>query len=574
MRSRLFHPIVFTLVVLAFLVPTSPAFPDGFRISGTVVDSQTLQPLDHVEVIMSLPTNVNDSRHFVTSSDGHFVFTNLPAGKYRLTAERPGYASQAFHEHEEFSTYIVTGPNQPSENLTFPLLRSAVITGVITDEWGDPVRNARIFLFSFGLSFGSAKAHMVGNADTDDRGRYRLPNLDPGVYAVMVSAYPWYRAQLRDRGGEASSRALSNPALDVVYPFTYYPNSSTLAGAAKLTLSPGASQSADIAIHPVPSIHLLVKTSIPQVEEPEDGNASPEIARPLTSVNVVRSIGEEFSDTETFPFDQHEISPGLVEISGLQPGEVRILSDPQSASNRAVSARSLDLSSSMEVDLTLHGSLVDVSGVAHIEGKQEDAQAKPSNSPRLVPADPMDGEAHIGQLTFRSTTTGDSYMAPFSGEDGLSLGPLAIPAGSYEVAFDHSPELELTKLEAEGATVSHLTVDIPAGHPVKLTIHLAANDSSISGVALKKGKPLAGAMIVLVPQDPNKNASEFHRDQTDSDGSFTLSDLYPGQYTLLAIENGWDLEWASPSVLFRYLPNGLPVTVTPNSTATLNPTVQ
>ncbi len=30
----------------------------------------------------------------------------------------------------------------------------------------------------------------------------------------------------------------------------------------------------------------------------------------------------------------------------------------------------------------------------------------------------------------------------------------------------------------------------------------------------------------------------------------------PGAYTLLAIENGWELEWANPAVLESYLPQG------------------
>jgi hypothetical protein len=52
------------------------------------------------------------------------------------------------------------------------------------------------------------------------------------------------------------------------------------------------------------------------------------------------------------------------------------------------------------------------------------------------------------------------------------------------------------------------------------------------------------------------------RDQSDSDGSFALRDAAPGQYTVVAIENGWDLDWERPEVISRYLPGGIPVTVT------------
>jgi len=52
------------------------------------------------------------------------------------------------------------------------------------------------------------------------------------------------------------------------------------------------------------------------------------------------------------------------------------------------------------------------------------------------------------------------------------------------------------------------------------------------------------------------------RDQSDSDGSFSLHDVVPGNYILVAIEDGWELDWTQPQVIGRYLPGGIPVTVT------------
>ena len=63
-------------------------------------------------------------------------------------------------------------------------------------------------------------------------------------------------------------------------------------------------------------------------------------------------------------------------------------------------------------------------------------------------------------------------------------------------------------------------------------------------------------MIVLVPHNPGPNPDLFRRDQTNSDGSFTLARVVPGRYTLIAIEDGWDLEWAREGALQKYLPQG------------------
>jgi hypothetical protein len=56
-------------------------------------------------------------------------------------------------------------------------------------------------------------------------------------------------------------------------------------------------------------------------------------------------------------------------------------------------------------------------------------------------------------------------------------------------------------------------------------------------------------MMVCVPENPENNLPLFRRDQSDSDGTFTLPDVLPGRYRILAIENGWDLEWGNAAIL-------------------------
>ncbi len=48
-------------------------------------------------------------------------------------------------------------------------------------------------------------------------------------------------------------------------------------------------------------------------------------------------------------------------------------------------------------------------------------------------------------------------------------------------------------------------------------------------------------MIALVPRDPDADRELFRRDQSDLDGTFSLGNVIPGEYTVVAIENGWDL---------------------------------
>jgi hypothetical protein len=68
-------------------------------------------------------------------------------------------------------------------------------------------------------------------------------------------------------------------------------------------------------------------------------------------------------------------------------------------------------------------------------------------------------------------------------------------------------------------------------------------------------------MVVLIPPDIDDSVSLFRRDQSDSDGTFTLREVVPGTYTAIALQNGWDMEWASPEALRPYLAKGTRVQI-------------
>jgi hypothetical protein len=116
-------------------------------------------------------------------------------------------------------------------------------------------------------------------------------------------------------------------------------------------------------------------------------------------------------------------------------------------------------------------------------------------------------------------------------------------------------------MSAEGATVSGRALTISAGATAAVSLTLVSGSSRVDGTARRGGKPLAGAMVVLVPNNPEVNRDLFRRDQSDLDGTFSLQNVLPGSYTVLAIENGWDLDWSQPGVIAAYLRRGQAIEV-------------
>lgn len=601
---RAIRLFVFLLAANATSLRAAP--PAGYRITGIIVDSVTGQPLEAAEVSIAPVTDLDDQRTFLTSSDGRFLFTDLPRGKYRLTASRSGYALQALDEHEGYSTAIAVGPGLDSEHVRFRLAPSAVLTGVVTDEWGDPVRDAKVLFFQRTLFNGEHTTRNVGETMTDDQGRYRFAHLRAGSYAVAVYAKPWYtqprtpfvtRSLGEQSGAETLATSVREDAptplpsgvpdfssnIDVVYPVIFFPNATRLADAAAIALAAGATQTADFQLRAVPSVHLRVRLPVESpvpvtvVSETASEGGDTQEASNITSeveqsaaVDLTLRIGQDFS--EQLQPDRNEVSPGVIELSGIPPGEMNLVATSFSGANGGgyVSrSKTVTVSGDSEINLAPPGVPVNVSGVV-VANQFSAASPAPPSPDQPSPEDPPSNLT----LSFRSLASGETYDAPISNAGKFSFAGSQLPAGSYEVELLSQGDLRVSTVEATGATVSGRTIEIAAGQPVTLVVHTAEAKCSLSGYALKNGRPLAGVMLLLVPQDPGYGTSLYHRDQSDSDGSFFMSPLFPGKYTLLAIENGWNLEWSDPAVLFRYLPSGQPATLAPGASLSLNAKVQ
>ncbi len=71
-------------------------------------------------------------------------------------------------------------------------------------------------------------------------------------------------------------------------------------------------------------------------------------------------------------------------------------------------------------------------------------------------------------------------------------------------------------------------------------------------------------MVLLVPAtlgDP-AGLNVTRRDQSNSDGSFDITNVLPGAYILVGIDHGWDVNWSDPATLRRFLMQGLPLDLT------------
>jgi hypothetical protein len=145
------------------------------------------------------------------------------------------------------------------------------------------------------------------------------------------------------------------------------------------------------------------------------------------------------------------------------------------------------------------------------------------------------------------------------GEGGKIDWSGGIPRNRYTVEFQN-PARFLKNIAVEGARFQGSTIDVRGG---SIHISLAVTDKAgqVHGKVLQAGNPVAGAMVLLLPEDYQNSFQLVRRDESDSDGTFGLPPAPAGKYLAIALQNGWDLEWAKPEVIKPYLGKAISVSI-------------
>jgi hypothetical protein len=185
-----------------------PQTPGTGILLGQVVDGSTGQPIDSAAVTLmvvrgggvrgaqttmtgpGVPSGppASGPARLMTDASGHFVFHDLPSGSFPLTATAPGYISGAYGQTRP------NGASRPVDvadgarlgDLRIRLWKFGAITGVVTDDLGEPAVGVSIWALRKSSANFAARLVQTLKATSDDRGEYRLAPLVPGDYIVAI----------------------------------------------------------------------------------------------------------------------------------------------------------------------------------------------------------------------------------------------------------------------------------------------------------------------------------------------------------------------------------------------------
>jgi protocatechuate 3,4-dioxygenase beta subunit len=143
-----------------------------------------------VNLLAALDAGVPQRRGATTDADGKWEVTDLPAGRYTVSASKAGYVTVQYGQRRPFEqgTQVVVAEGATIEHLDIPLPRGAVIAGRVVDEFGEPVAQMAVQAMRYTYSNdGQRRLTAVSSAATDDLGQFRVFGLMPGEYIVQAT---------------------------------------------------------------------------------------------------------------------------------------------------------------------------------------------------------------------------------------------------------------------------------------------------------------------------------------------------------------------------------------------------
>src|SRR5688572_9321847 len=280
------------------------------RLRGAVVAAGTNVPLRRVQMMLQSggTGGTADSRRITqTDAPGRDEFTRLAAGKFTLVASTPGYIGLQYGQRRPYEpgTSIAVRDGETVSSIDFALPRGSVISGRVTDEFGQPLVQVQVQVRRFQYSQnGQRRLAPVMTGNTDDRGEFRLFGLMPGEYVVEGS-----------RRTIANASDVSISPNDPVEGFrtTFYPGTPNAAEAQPVSLAIGQEAAIQFALMPA----RLVRVS---------GTVLDSQGRPIypAEVQMWTRIGEMFTTAPGGSTTVVTRADGSFAFAGIVPGDYAV----------------------------------------------------------------------------------------------------------------------------------------------------------------------------------------------------------------------------------------------------------
>jgi hypothetical protein len=570
-------------------------------ISGVVVVAGSGQPARRARVNLSAPQGTG-SRSTVTDDTGAFSFTALPEGRYSLSASKPGHINGSFGQRipGRSGTPIQLADGQKLQ-LQLQLWRGAVITGPLVDEHGEAIPNTPVRVLRYVMPGGQRTLQQAGNAQTDDRGIYRIFGLQPGEY--LVSATPRNTNQVSvaseaaraavaaalERGSPSEDmrvmvnqqvRVEEQARVEIVqggaiaggdeqptgYAPVYYPGTTSPASAAAVTVGPGEEKSGvdfQYQVVPVARVDGIVTTS--------SGQLPPNVTLSLVNTG--------FNVPGISPGGARADAQGNFRINNVPPGQYTLVARATFVQGREGGPGGRGLPPGGRGEMAMGAARGRAGGSPAADPVRLWGTADVTVDGRTVSGVVVALQPGV-QVAGRIAFEGTSVQPPTDlSRMRVSLQPVVTPGSPGDVASGATGRVEADgrfsmssvvpgryRLLASGAGAGWFvgssaiegqdSLDFPVEIKSSITgavVTFTDKQSELTGrVTNDQSQPVFDYTLVIYPADMRYRQPQSRRILTTrpaTDGRFTFRNLPPGEYRIAPVLDPEPGSWFDPAFL-------------------------
>lgn len=482
-------------------------------IRGLVTSTDTNSPVRRAQVRATSP-DTRSARLSTTDADGRFELKDLPAGRWTITASKGGFVTQQFGQRHPFeSVEPIDLADAQRFTANFTLSRGSVITGRVSDEFGDPITGARVQVLRSQVQQGRRRLTPIANgAQTDDTGSFRVFGLAPGEYYIAAALQA------------APADSSDNP---VSYAPTYYPGTANVADAQRIALTLGTEQSGvNFVLQPVRAVRVSGTVV--------DSNGAPAQA----VLNLTPSgFGDEGGLRMGNPARVQQ--DGTFTILNVVPGEYILTAMGRSSGNATPEVAAISITVGND----------DLAGLAVATGKGGSIRGTVvADNNGKVPTTNI----QVSVQALRQTPGGFQPRAQVSSTATFELNGLI---GAQVLRVERLPEgWTLKAIRANGRDITDTALEFRGSESANVQVVLTDRISEVSGTVKANGQPVTAASVVLFPDDPAQWAFPSRRVRmvrADQTGVFRARSLPPGGYLAFAVDYLEQGEFQDPAFLER-----------------------
>jgi hypothetical protein len=553
--------------------PVPPPTGKG-QISGTVKD-QAGDPVRRATV--TITGDMRLTRMTMTDEQGRFVLSDLPGGRFAVTASKAGYPQVSYGAKRPFrpGSGVFIQEGEHASDIALVLARGAVMTGTVYDEDGVPMPGVPVMAWEVRTSLGGERTLDYAGPEpvtvvTDDQGAYRVFDLAPGTYTFGTSWYFGHQfsdvrtptpAELRAAFAPAnqSLRTTPTPTPEPPLPRSNYspvftPGVVDPLTADTFTLKAGEVRSGvDLRMKFEPTSRIE-GTIIDPRGAPIGVELSLWRRGPVQALNTGQTR-PGFSDNK---FTFNSLSPGLYSV----------IAKSREASAGAVMWASADVSlvggEPTQVTLTLQPA-AKLSGRVVFEGT---GFAPPADLSRLSVQLPGVGASSRDSVSAQVTAAGTVAS------DGVIPGRYLLRAGIPGGLPPTGPAWTVRSVTTGGQDVTDRAFDVSPGGISDLVITFTSEVSELSGtITSPTGAPETDYFVIAMPADREywvPGSRRITSTRPDANGRYLFRGLPAGDYRIAVTTDLVPRDLQEMSTLEPLTAASLPVTIATGEKKTLN----